>query len=493
MVPQLTVKLALFGWIPVSLMLFTVLRPRHAIIVAYMGAWLFLPMDEIKFKGIPDLSKVTASSFGVAFGVLLFDWKRLLTIRPKWYDLPMLVWCLSPWVTSLKNDLGTWDAMSSVVQQLVIWGIPYFIGRIYFNDWEGFRELAIGIFVGGVIYVPFCWLEMWISPQLHRMVYGRFQSPFNMTQRWGGYRPMVFMQSGLALSFWMVVCSLTGLWLWTSGSLKKVLNVPMAVLVPGVFVTTIACKSAGALLFMVAALGTLYWIKWFRNALPLLVLVAFPAVYMYQRINQNWTGEWLAQTAEQVMGPDRARSLQTRINAENLLTEKALEAPSPAFGWGKWSPDSPHAPPWRVGMLKYNGTWKDLAPSDGLWIIALGQFGLVGLISLTVTILLPSLIFWSKVPLRFWNHPLAACAAPMAVLLPIHMSDHLLNAMINPIFMMALGGISAIGPSIRKMYKAQQRAAARAYAQGAGAYGAAAGFPPLNIQPVNPGWQPVPR
>jgi hypothetical protein len=471
---QLFVKLALFGWIPVIVMLFTVLRPRHAIIVAYLGAWLFLPMDEIKFKGIPDLNKVTAASFGVAFGVALFDFKRLRTFRPRWYDIPMLIWCATPWVTSMKNNLGAWDAMSSVVQQLVVWGIPYFIGRVYFNDWEGFRELAIGIFVGGIIYIPFCWLEMWISPQLHKMVYGRHQSGFHMTMRWGGYRPMVFMQSGLALSFWMVVCTLSGLWLWTSGAVKKLLNVPMALLVPALFATTICCKSAGALVFMVAALGSLFWIKWFRNALPLLLLVAFPPVYMYQRINQNWSGEWLVQMVSTYMSPDRAQSLQTRFDAENLLTEKALEAPSPAFGWGKWSPDSPQAAPWRVGMFKYNGTWKDLAPTDGLWVITLGQFGIVGLVALTTTILLPCLIFWMRVPLRFWDHPLAACASPLAILLAIHMSDHLLNAMINPIFMIALGGISAISPSIRKMYKAQKLAAAQTAAYGAG-YGYTAG------------------
>src|SRR5215212_8224887 len=320
---ELFVKLALFGWMPVTVMLFTVLKPRHAIIVGYMGAWLFLPMDEIKFKGIPDLSKITASSFGVALGVALFDFKRLLTIRPKWYDIPMFVWCFAPYVTSSKNDLGDWDGMASVVQQLAVWGIPYFIGRIYFNDWEGFRELAIGIFVGGLVYMPFCWLEMWISPQLHKIVYGHFQSDFHMTKRWGGYRPMVFMQSGLALSFWMVVCTLSGWWLAMSGSLKKLANVPMTVLVPVLFVTTVMCKSAGALLFMFVALGSLFWIKWFRNALPLLVLVAFPAVYMYQRINQNWSGDWLVQTVTSYMGEERAQSLQTRLDAENLLTDKA--------------------------------------------------------------------------------------------------------------------------------------------------------------------------
>ena len=456
----LTAKLALYGWIPLTLVLFTVLRPRHAIIVAYIGAWLFLPMDQLKFKGVPDLSKVTAASFGAAVGVAIFDFKRLRTFRFRWYDVPMLVWCATPYITSLKNDLGHWDGMSNVVSQLVVWGIPYFLGRIYFNDWEGFRELAIGIFIGGLIYTPFALLETWISPQLHKFVYGRFQSGFHMTKRWGGYRPMVFMYSGLALSFWMMVCSLAGLWLWTSGSLKKLWGVPTGLWVGLLFATTVWCKSAGALVFMAAALGTLFWIKWFRNALPLVLLVLFPAFYMYTRANQYWTGEWLVEQVYNVAGEDRAKSLDVRFKAENLLTERAFEAPSPAFGWGKWSPDSIRGAPWRVLLVREregrDPYIKDLAPSDGLWVITLGQFGLVGLTALTVTILLPVLIFWHRVPLRFWDHPLAACASPMVVVLAIHMSDNLLNAMINPVFMLALGGISAIAPSIRKMWKQQQ-------------------------------------
>ena len=37
----------------------------------------------------------------------------------------------------------------------------------------------------------------------------------------------------------------------------------------------------------------------------------------------------------------------------------------------------------------------------------------------------------------------------MAVLLVLHMVDNLLNGMINPLFMLALGGVSAIGPAVR--------------------------------------------
>ena len=67
----------------------------------------------------------------------------------------MILWCMRrPYITSMTNDLGYYDGISAVISHSVIWGVPYFLGRIYFYDWESFRELGIAIFIGGLIYVP---------------------------------------------------------------------------------------------------------------------------------------------------------------------------------------------------------------------------------------------------------------------------------------------------------------------------------------------------
>ena len=36
---------------------------------------------------------------------------------------------------------------------MVRWQLPYLIGRLYFSDAEGLRELAIGIVIGGLACV----------------------------------------------------------------------------------------------------------------------------------------------------------------------------------------------------------------------------------------------------------------------------------------------------------------------------------------------------
>src|SRR4051794_19272701 len=221
-------RFALWAWIPIALLIFAFLKPRRAVLVAYIGAWMFLPMYDIKMNGIPDLSKITVASMGVILGMLCFDLGTVLKFRPNWYDLPMLAWCVLPFVTSMKNDLGDKDGLSNVLTQVFMWGIPYFVGRCYFKDWEGVRELGVAIFVGGLIYVPLCLFEMKISPQLHKWVYGFRAHTFAQELRWGGYRPQVFMQSGLAVAMWMTSASLVGVWLWVTGALKKVWGMPMA-------------------------------------------------------------------------------------------------------------------------------------------------------------------------------------------------------------------------------------------------------------------------
>ena len=454
--------LALYAWVPIALCLFALLKPRHAVLASYIGAWLFLPIAGIQIKILPDITKVSVASYAVLLGALLFDPNRLLSFRPRWFDLPMGLWCALPFMSSVVNGLGWWDGCSAVLWQLVLWGIPYYIGRVYFNDWEGLRELAIGIFVGGLIYVPLCLFEIRMTPQLHRMVYGRHAHNFATTFRFGGYRPSVFMQSGLAVGFWMAATSLVGVWLWRSGSLKQLLGVPTGPLVAVLLATTVLCKSVASLAFLLAGLVALFWVRWAKNGLVLYLLIATAPLYIFLRTTGAWDAQNLVGLATAFVGEDRAQSLKTRIDAENLLTERAMNRP--AFGHGRWDPKNPGKPAWRV----YDENDKDIAVTDGMWVITLGTSGALALTAIVIALLMPALLLRRRVPLAYWSHPLAAPGAALAVMLVLHMLDNLLNAMLNPLFVLAVGGLTAVaGQAV-----AQQRAATPArtptpYAPGA--------------------------
>jgi hypothetical protein len=499
-------KLALYGWIPFVLLVFSVLPARRAVIFAYVGGWLYLPMLSIKLVGIPDLNKITAASFGILLGASLFDGRTLLRFRPHWYDLPMALWCLSPFVTSLVNQLGVYDGVSSVIQQLGVWGIPYFVGRVYFKDLEGFKELGIGIIIGAVSYLPMCYAEMVISPTLHQKLYGYVQHSLAQSKRWGGFRPMVFMQSGLALAMFMTTATLVAGWMWASGSVRKLFGVPMllVVLVLG-FTQVVVCKTVAATGFLILGGVALYWVKWLRSmpgliaGLPLLGLAALPPAYMYLRSNGALDRDQVIGFAMQLTTEERLQSLDTRLKAEDKVVERAFEAPNPWWGWGKWDPNDPAKTPWRVysEYLKSGEdgmevrVLRDSAPTDGLWIIILGQFGIVAIALLSLTISLPALILWRRVPLRYWAHPAVAPVAAMSVLLLLHMVDNLLNGMINSLFMLALGGVSAIGPAVRQVHRRYGPLAAQAVLDqqlAPAALPGRGGFPVQGGYPSQPGF-----
>lgn len=434
-------ELLMLAWVPLSLVLFMVLRPRHAVLTSYIGAWLFLsPKAGIVINILPDLSKITVSSFAVVLGVMLFDAPRLFTFKPRWFDLPMLAWCLAPFMSSIINGLGYWDGLSAVLENLALFGVPYFVGRVYFNDWEGFRELAIAIFLGGVVYVPLCLFEIKMSPQLHAMVYGSHQHSFDQTFRFGGYRPMVFMQHGLAVGFWMTAASLVGVWLLVSGAMRTVLGVPMLLIVPVLLVTTVLCKSAAGIGFLFMGLAALFAIKWTKTAIPLYCLIAVAPTYMVLRTTGQVTGESAVALATSIFGAERAKSIEYRLHAENVYSQHALKRP--LFGYGRWDPNNLRRAPW---MVFNEETGRKEAVVDGMWLLTFAVNGLAGLVTFTASVLLPPLLLRGRVPPGWWAHPTAAPAAACAVLLTLHMADNLLNAMVNPIFIVAIGGLSVVG------------------------------------------------
>ena len=422
------VPISLFGWIFVVVMLFSLMSARRAVLVSFIGAVLFLPQAAITLPGLPDITKISVTSFSVLLAVALFDTARLLRFRLSWVDLPMLAWCLAPLPSSIVNGLGVYDGAAGALSEMFTWGIPYLIGRIYFNDLASLRELSIGILIGGLIYVPLCLLEIRLSPQLHRWVYGYHQHSFQQTIRFGGYRPMVFMQHGLMVGMWMTSASLIGVWMWKTGALRHLLGVPMALLVPVQLATTVLCKSTAALVLLIGGLFLLFVNRWARLSLLIACFAAIPPAYVTARVRGYWSGQQLVTLAQRI-DMERAESLSTRFETETLLADKAMQRP--AFGWGRWGR-------WRL----YDEYGRDITTSDSLWIIALGETGVVGLAALPAALVLPCWLVLKRVPAGQWCLPAAAPLAALTMVVALYAMDNLLNAMLNPIYVLALGGIS---------------------------------------------------
>jgi hypothetical protein len=422
------VPLTLFGWIPAVILLFMLLPPRRAVITAFLIAWLFLPMAGYKVKALPDYTKMSATCFGVFVAAAMFDLDRILRFRPKWFDIPVAVFCFSPFITSVLNQIngaGYYDGASMVLTQVVTWGLPYLIGRLYFSDLQGLRELALGVFIGGLIYVPLCWFEIRMSPQLHRIFYGFHQHAFNQTMRDGGFRPMVFMQHGLMVAMWMAMTTLIGFWMWRSRAVQRLWNQPMYVWVGLLGITAVFCKSGYALALLLGGIALLMLSRQLKTRLMVIALMLVPPMFMYVRANGIVNGDWMVDMVRQHVGEERAQSLATRVDAENLLRVRAMERPW--FGWGGWG---------RSRVQDESG--KDVV-TDSLWIITFGEWGVIGLAGLTLMLLLPMILVCIDYHPRLWLHPAIAPLVAMSLVCVLYMCDHLLNGMVNPIFMLMCG------------------------------------------------------
>jgi hypothetical protein len=438
------VYIALYGWIPAVMGLFMILPPRRAVVAAFMIAWLFLPMASFKIHYLPDYSKMTATCLGVLIAAAVWDTQRLATFRPHWADLPVVVFCLAPFGSSISNGLGAYDGISTAFQQSVLWGLPYFIGRIYFSDIDGLRELAVGIVLGGIVYLPLCWLEMRLSPQLHRWVYGYHQHSFVQTIRFGGYRPTVFMQHGLMVAMWMTMTALTGLWLWMSRSVRSVLGMPLGPMVALMLGTAVLCRSAYAILLVMLATTALFAARFLRTRLAVIALLLIPPTFITLRASMIFDGWSMVEWSTEMFGADRARSIQTRVENDNLLSQRALE--QPLFGWGGWG---------RARVRDETG--RSTTVTDSLWVITLGNNGLVGLVSLQAMLLLPMVLVMWDYHVRLWSSPRVAPAVVLALILVLYMMDHLMNGMVNPVYMLSAGALG----SAHVWAEAQRRLASR--------------------------------
>ena len=245
----------------------------------------------------------------------------------------------------------------------------------------------------------------------------------------GGFRPMVFMQHGLMVSMWMGMTALIGVWLWKSKTVRQIADVPMYVLVPVLVFTAYLCKSKYALLLFATGIAALYLSKWLRTKWVVLALLMIPPTYMYLRAEGIVTGQSLIAEAKSLFGEDRSLSLAVRINNENELAKRAMERPW--FGWGGWG---------AARVTDDNG--KDLV-TDSLWIITIGKAGWIGLAGLTAMLLLPMILVCFDWRAELWTHPLVAPVVVLGMITSLYMFDHLMNGMVNPIFMLALGAVGS--------------------------------------------------
>lgn len=420
--------LTLYGCIPLVLYLFSKYKPELAVIIAFFGALMFLPMAELQIPLII-YDKMTATAIGVLIAIKVYDPERLENTSIHPVDIPMILWIISGFVASVTNGIGVKDGLQESFNTFTIWGIPYMAGRLYFTNADSIKLLCRSIFAAGLIYIPFVFFELVMSPQAHRIVYGYMQHSFAQVMRGDGYRPMVFMAHGIMLGTWMCMAALVGLWCtYTKVFPKKMWYSPTILLAFVLLGAAVSCKSSGAVGLCIIGLLALMVTAKVKFAILVWAMLMIPPAYIGTRATGYWDGQNLCDLITEKFSADRASSLQFRFDNENILVEKALERP--LFGWGGWG----------RSRVYDEETGEDLSTTDGFWIITLGTRGYFGLFSVTLAMILPTLLFLLKCPARKWGKPEFAPTAVLCIIPLLFMIDSLLNAMVNQAYIIFAGG-----------------------------------------------------
>ena len=426
---NILVPIAFLAFPPLVMTLFKKLDPRQATAIAFVAGWMFLPVANYDIFLLRN-TKTAAICLSVLACTYIFDKERLSKFHFNAADIPILLWCTAPFFSSMANGDGPYDGLSQAMYQTVRWGIPYCIGRIYFNDVDAINMLALTIFIGTVVYITFCWYELIMSPQLHRLTYGFHQSDFLQTLRdGGGFRPMVYMDHGLMTAMWMVLGALLGSWLFFCGLLpKQIRQIPSKYLLILLIFTTIMLRSVAAISWFLIGLLVLYISNKTKTAFLLIILMLVPYLYIITRSTGYWDGKNLSDAVSGNYSANRSQSLQFRFDNETILIEKARQGSF--FGWGGYGRS-------RV----YDETGKDISITDGLWIITYGTNGIFGLIVMVNAIQWPLIFFFLRIKPELWKTKTWGISAVIAVFLGIFMVDNLLNAMINPVYMLCSGSL----------------------------------------------------
>jgi len=341
----------------------------------------------------------------------------------------VLLWILSPLPASVTNDLGYYDGLSGIYSQLMRYGVPYLIGRMYIRTPDDVRMVAKWFVIAGLIAVPFVFWESRMSPQLNRNIYGYEVAKFHMAKRLGGYRPMLFMRHGLEVGLWMATCSAVGLWLWiTNPRAVRIFGFSMTAPALIVVFATVISRSFGALILLIGNTSAALFVRATGLRIALIALVLTPSVYLSVRISNVWTPTQMTAIIRGI-NPDRADSLESRLNQEYFIAEHAMQ--KPLFGWG--------------GHNRYRPTDDEgeTSPVDGWTNITFGKTGLFGLCSLMCVITLPSLLLVLRIRGRALTEEVWAPSIGILLGISIFSLDILFNAFPSPLHLLGIGVIAS--------------------------------------------------
>lgn len=424
----------MISWLIISIALFFLVSPQSAVLIAIFSGSLFLPIAEVDFPGLPEFNKTSIMAIGLIVGQLFSDSKKGYYFQLKGYDYPMIIWCfISPLASSISNNLGIYNGVSGILENYLNWGVFYWVGRRYFNKIDYIRKLSWSFVIGGLLYLPLILFELRMSPRLHRIIYGYFAHSWRQHLRYGGYRPIVFMEHGLMVALFMVASSIIVYWFWKGKIVSQIRNVQISFVAIALIITTVFCKTAAGWFFLVVGISVFFFYKKNDSTFLIKLLIMFIPIYIIVRISNLITSEMVQSIVSLIFDDERVGSLAVRLLQEDQFSIRALN--HPLLGWGRMSRA------WPIDPL----TGRQLVRMiDATWIIIFAKYGLLGLTSMFSAIGIgPWCVLRINDSLKnnktINTNNFDIDGIVLSLIVVFFMLDSLVNGMVNPIYILCAG------------------------------------------------------
>lgn len=452
-----------------GVILFFIFPPRRAAMACLIGGWALLPTANFTPIDVNDpafadvnvfaqaiktgigsavngpywITRSTVIGMAVLLGMILADFKSLRRLKPRWFDIPMAVWCLSPLFSGLLNQLTMEQTLLNASYLMVAWGGPYLAGRLYFSDLKPLRELGIALVLAGLVYTPLCIIEAVFGPLFYELLYQYHPYRFDGIERAIGYRPIVFLEHGSQLGIWLPAIAMLAFWMHMCGSLPrnllKVIPSQLAVLL--LIVASLFTQSLGGIGLMSLGIFTFALLKrgvkiprfvWVAGAVCVVGMGVFVAG------GDKVVGKIVGQgTVEKFKSVSRLHSMGWRINALSRGMEPVMEQPVGGLGrWDWWEADE-----------------RTDRPIWNLFAQGLAQHGIFAAIALLGVFAIPIWQFISGCPAKFWTDVNLGPAAALVVFLILHLVDSMLNPTFSTSLICVAGGLNTIGPFLKRALK----------------------------------------
>ncbi len=445
--PNAFALLMLAAWPVVTVILFREMSQRRALLASIIAGFLLLPGPAATFDLplVPPINKTNLPAL-ISLVCLLYinpeDNRRLLP--DGWIAKTLvLIYVLVPFATATTNPEPVFwgqielppvsykDALGLSMQQFFTI-LPMLMARLHLSTGGAIRDLMKALVIAALAYTPLMLIEVPFGPVLHQAIYGFQQSLAFQAVRGDTFRPVVFLDHGLWVAFFLLTATCAAWGLWRARDSGRT---PLLLAATALTVMLVLIKSFGALLMLIVLLPVLLIrsprLQVYTALLIALFCILYPMLKSAGYIPQE---QILAQIAR--LSPERAYSLEFRLDNETMLLDRAFE--KPVFGWGSWARNHIIDP--ISGNL--------LTVTDGRWVIAVGVYGLVGFFAEFGLLMLPIFLLVragiARKPQAF--DPLAMT---LALLLAVNIFDLIPNATLTPITWMIVGALLGYAEGVR--------------------------------------------